>query len=337
MRSGLTRIRDIANASEADLSDDILCGQQPVVFRGLAASWPFVQAGKKSPSAAQEYLTKRYNDAPLVVCHGGPETKGRPFYNDDLSGLNFESRQASLDFFLNKIQEHSADEKPPLLYIASTTIEDCLPTFRAENDIFLGAREPLASIWIGNKTTIAAHYDLADNIACVTVGRREFTLFPPEQLENLYVGPIDLTPAGQPVSLVDLDRPDFDKYPKFREALKAAQVADLEPGDAIFIPSMWWHQVKALESFNVLVNYWWRQSPAFMGPPVNALNLAILAVRDLPPEQKKIWQNLFNHYVFENTEEKVTHIPAERRGVLGPITDMMARRLRAYLLNRLNR
>ncbi len=337
MNGVISKIREIKDASAVDLTEDILSGQQPVVFRGLVSHWPFVRAGQKSDADAQAYLRSRYNQAPVVVCHGGPEANGRPFYNDDLSGLNFESRQASLDFFLDKIQEHSADETPPLLYIASTTIDDCLPGFNDENTLPLAGKQPLASIWIGNKSTVAAHYDLADNIACVTIGRREFTLFPPEQLENLYVGPIDLTPAGQPVSLVDFDAPDHEKHPKFRHALEAAQTATLEPGDAIFIPSMWWHHVKALNLFNVLVNYWWRQSPAFMGPPVNALNLAILSVRDLPPAQREIWRGLFNHYVFENTEEKVAHIPVERRGILGPVTEVMARRLRAYLLNRLNR
>lgn len=330
-------VREIKAASASSLTDDILTGQEPVVFRGLITDWPFVQAGRRSEEEAQAYLLGRYNGAPLVACVGGPETAGRPFYNDDMSGLNFESRQVALDFFIGKLQEHAADPSPPLLYIASTTIEDCLPTFRQDNDVPLGDRSPLASIWMGNRSTISAHYDLADNIACVAVGRRRFTLLPPDQLENLYVGPLDLTPAGQPVSLVDFDKPDFDRFPKFRAALQAALVADLEPGDAIFIPSMWWHHVRALDAFNVLVNYWWRQSPAYMGPPVNALNLALLSVRDLPPAQKHIWQNIFNHYVFENNEETAAHIPEERRGVLGRITENVARQLRAYLLNRLNR
>src|SRR5690606_1306790 len=177
--------------------------------------------------------------------------------------------------------------------------------FRGENDLGMGDRQPLVSIWLGNRTRIAAHHDLPDNIACVVVGHRRFTLFPPEQLPNLYVGPLDFTPAGQAISLVAFVRPDLQRFPKFAEAVKHAQVAELGPGDAIFIPSMWWHHIEALDTFNVLVNYWWRQNPAWMDTPMNALMLAIMTVRELPPEQRAIWQDVFRHYVFEPGEVKI--------------------------------
>jgi hypothetical protein len=242
-----------------------------------------------------------------------------------------------LDAVLDEIARQSKSEIPPAIYVGSTTVDTCLPGFRAENDLALGNRQPLVSIWLGNRTRIAAHHDLPDNIACVVAGRRRFTLFPPEQLENLYIGPLDFTPAGQAISLVDFARPDFAKFPKFAAALQQAQVAELGPGDAIFIPSMWWHHIESLEALNVLVNYWWRQSPAFMDSPMNALMLAILTVRDLPPEQLKAWQNLFRHYVFEADELTAAHIPPQARRVLGPLDADSARELRARLLQRLNR
>ena len=147
-----------------------------------------------------------------------------------------------------------------LIYVGSTNVDNWLPGFRAENDINLHAQTPLASLWIGNQSRVAAHYDFPTNIACSVAGHRRFTLFPPEQLENLYVGPVDFTPAGQPISTVDFAQPDYAKFPRFKDALRHARVADLEPGDAILVPSMWWHHVEALESVNVLVNYWWRRT-----------------------------------------------------------------------------
>ena len=59
------------------------------------------------------------------------------------------------------------------------------------------------------------------------------------------------------------------------------------PGDAIFIPSQWWHAVQALEPVSALVNFWWRQSPAYMDTPLNTLMLALLSLRDLPPELQR--------------------------------------------------
>ena len=114
-------------------------------------------------------------------------------------------------------------------------------------------------------------------------------------------------------------------------------MAELQPGDAILIPSMWWHYVESLDSFNVLVNYWWRKSPAYMGPPIDVLMHALLTIRDLPDEQRRAWKGIFEKYVFETDEEFVAHIPVHRRGVLSPLDEHAARELRARLLNRLNR
>ena len=111
----------------------------------------------------------------------------------------------------------------------------------------------------------------------------------------------------------------------------------MEPGDAIFIPSMWWHHVEGLSSFNILINYWWRQSPAFIDTPVNVLNHAMLSLRDLPTKQRLAWQDLFNYYIFDFDKNKVAHIPEHLRGVLSPIDEMQARKLRAQLLGKLNR
>jgi Cupin-like domain len=319
------------------LPDEVLKSTRPVVLRSLVAHWPVVRAGLESDRAASKYLRRFYAGATVGAMLGAPEIRGRFFYNEDLSGFNFRSVRVKLDVVLDEIARHEQAAKPPAIYVGSTTVDTCLPGFRAENDLGLGEREPLVSVWLGNRTRIAAHHDLPDNLACVAVGHRRFTLFPPDQLANLYVGPLDFTPAGQAISLVDFAEPDFARFPRFAEALRHAQVAELAPGDAIFIPSMWWHHVESLDSLNVLINYWWRQSPAYMDSPMNALMLAIMSVRDLPPEQRKTWQNIFRHYVFEADAETAAHIPQGGRRSLAPLDAEAARELRARPLQRLNR
>ncbi|MDB5906958.1 MAG: cupin [Massilia sp.] len=331
------RMREIEGVGPHQLTDAILQSTEPLVLRGLAASWPMVQAGLASAQAADAYLRRFYHDATVVAMLGAPDIDGRFFYNDDLSGFNFCPMRVRLDAILGELRDHFGDDKPPAIYVGSTTVDTCLPGFRTENDIDLGGRDALMSIWIGNSTRIAAHYDLPDNLACVAAGHRRFTLFPPDQLSNLYIGPLDFTPAGQSISLVDFARPDFEKFPKFAEALEHAQVAELGPGDAMFIPSMWWHHIEALDRFNVLINYWWRQSPDFMDTPTNALMLALMSVRDLPREQRKAWQELFRHYVFEADEHTSSHIDANARRVLAPLDAYAARVLRAQLLKKINR
>jgi hypothetical protein len=230
----------------------------------------------------------------------------------------------------------------PSLYIGSTDLDDYFPGLRSENDLGLdpaafGEEPPIASIWIGNRTVAAAHYDMSNNVACCVAGRRRFTLFPPDQVANLYPGPLEPTPGGQVVSMVDLRSPDLDRFPRAAEALAAAQVADLEPGDVLVYPALWWHQVEALEPFNVLVNYWWNTSPGFMDTPQTTLLHALLSLRDRPEHEKAGWKALFDYYVFGPADQAGAHLPPEVRGDLGPLDERRARVLRANVLNRLNR
>jgi hypothetical protein len=342
-------MRELHGLDPHALGDDVLGATEPLILRGLLAGWPAVQAGLASEQGADQgadqgidqgvdnYLRRFYRDATVGAFLGAPDIDGRFFYNADLSGFNFGSVRARLDAILDEIAAHRHDALPPSVYVGSTTIDTCLPGFTAENIINLGPREALASIWIGNRTRIAAHYDLPDNLACVVAGHRRFTLFAPDQLQNLYIGPLDFTPAGQAISLVDFKRPDLVRFPRFAQAMEQAHVAELGPGDAIFIPSMWWHHVEALDSFNVLVNYWWRQSPDYMDTPTNTLMLALMTIRDLPPEQRAAWQEIFRHYVFEADAHTSSHIGEQARRALAPLDENAARILRAQLIKKLNR
>jgi hypothetical protein len=330
-------VRQLAGLRPDKLPVEVLSSTVPLLLKGMLNEWPVVTAARTSAAVADSYIRQFYQDATVGAFFSPADGGGRVFYNQDLSGFNFQRVLIKLDAVLDKIQQHSYDDQPPAFYVGSTTVDTCLPGFRAENDIAFGDINPLASIWLGNRTRVAAHYDVPDNIACCAVGRRRFILFPPSEVANLYPGPLDFTPAGQAISMVDFHQPDYKKHPGFRDALQNAQVAEMEPGDAIFIPSMWWHHVEALSSFNVLINYWWRQSPAFMDTPVNVLNHALLTLRDLPIEQRHAWHELFKYYVFDFDENTAAHIPEEHRGVLSPMNETTARKLRAQLLSKLNR
>lgn len=336
-------IRELSGLTPGQLPPGLTQSAQPVVLRGLVSHWPVVARARQSDDSVVDYLQSCWRGAPVAIMTGPPEIEGRIFYNDDLTGMNFGRADAPLPALLQELLRCRAMERPPCYYVGSTTLEECLPEFPAHNALDLralagpgeAAPDALASLWLGNRSRIAPHYDLPDNLACVAAGRRRFTLFPPEQLPNLYVGPIDFTPAGQPVSLVDLRQPDFERFPRFAQALAHAQVAELEAGDAIYIPSMWWHQVEALEAFNLLINYWWRQSPAHMDPPVLTLMMALLSLRDLPEPQRRAWQGIFDHYVFNAGPETAAHIPEAARHALAPLTPQGAANLRSHLMHRL--
>ncbi|MFI8716795.1 cupin-like domain-containing protein [Stenotrophomonas sp. NPDC077464] len=312
---------------------------EPVVLRGIARNWALVQAGLRSAGEAMDYLRGFDAGVPITYSWGGPEIEGRPFYSSDFTRLNIEIRRGQLAQVLDEIADTFGIAQPPTLYVASLLIERALPGFARDNDAGLAGQgiDAAASIWIGNRVTASCHYDTPDNLACCAVGRRRFTLFPPDQIDNLYPGPLEPTPGGQVVSVVDVERPDLERYPRFSEALAHARTAVLEPGDAIFIPSMWWHHVRSLEPFNVLVNYWWRRSPAFLSSPLPALQHAMWALRDLPEPQKQAWAKIFDYYVFGPGGRAGEHLPDAARGELAPFDETQARRTRAMLLGRLNR
>jgi len=320
--------------------DELMAAEQPALFKGLVRHWPLARTS--SPQEAAALLESFYKGRPVVAFVARPELKGRFTYTPDAKRLDFQSERGSLDDYLGRVLGHLGDANAPSIYIGSTDVDVFLPGFRAENDLVLNhpmfaANPPMVGAWIGNRTVALAHHDMSHNVACVTVGRRRFTLFPPEQIENLYPGPLEPTPGGQVVTMADINAPDFERFPKLREALAAAQVAEMEPGDALFYPAMWWHQVEALEAFNVMINYWWNTTPRFMDTPQNTLLHALLSLRDRPDQEKRAWRAMFEYYVFGPSGKAAAHLPEGARGNLAPLDEDMARRLRAQLLQRLNR
>ena len=320
----------------SELDERLTHVRAPFVARGLIADWPLVRAGLDSGAAARAYLLERRRDRAFTVNIGEPGAGDRLFYGEKVA-MNFRTGRAGLPEIFAGIDANEGRRDAPAIYLSSIDVKDYFDGLHEANHVDLGTREPIESIWIGTRTRVAAHNDFPHNLACCAVGRRRFTLFPPDQFANLYVGPLDHTPAGRPVSMVDLRNPDFDKYPHFRQALVSAQVAELGPGDAIFIPSMWWHHVEAIEPFNVLVNYWWRDTSRYLGQPQDALNHALLAIRDLPQEEKDLWRQMFDYYVFGDPAAPAAHLAEGSRGILDPLDAESAGRIRANLLRSLSR
>lgn len=332
----LARVPEVEVADPAALDARLRGADRPFIVRGLVSDWPLVAAGRTSAHAARAYLLRHRRDLPFTVTVGQPGSGGRLFYDEAATAMNFRAMRAKLPEIFAKIDATEGEPNAPAIYLASIDVQGFFDGLHEANHVDLGDREPLASIWIGTRTRIAAHNDVPHNLACVAVGRRRFTIFPREQFRNLYLGPVDNTPAGRAVSMVDFHQPDFAIHPRFHEALAHAQVAELEAGDALYIPALWWHHVEGLDAFNVLVNYWWRDAPRWLGAPGDAMTHAMLAIRDLPDDQKRHWRDMFDHYVFENGEDAADHIPEQARSILAPLTPETAGRIRAYLLRALS-
>jgi tRNA wybutosine-synthesizing protein 5 len=56
-------------------------------------------------------------------------------------------------------------------------------------------------------------------------------LWPPSEALKLYLD-------GDKSKVIDIDCADSDAFPRFAGAER--HVADIEPGDVLFIPALWW-------------------------------------------------------------------------------------------------
>jgi hypothetical protein len=313
------RVAEWHDIDAATFHDEIVGRYRPAILRGFVRHWPAVHAARASPEAICQYLMAHDSGAAVDAILMAPQMRGRLFYSDDMNGFNFMRKKLAVSSVIEQLARYSQFERAPSVAVQSALIADCMPGFARHNvapllDPAIGPR-----IWIGNAFVTPAHFDESDNLACVVSGKRRFTLFPPEQVGNLYVGPLEFAPTPTPISMVDFSAPDLTRFPRFAHALEAAQVAELEPGDALYIPSLWWHHVESIGVMNVLVNYWWRRA-AGATPTTRPFELLIACLQGmgtLPPEHRAAWGALFAHYVFDPESDPGAHIAPHKRGVLG--------------------
>jgi hypothetical protein len=336
----LRPIVELSGLDAAAIRRDVLSDKRPVILRGFVRDWPAVKQALDSPAALVRYLSRFDSGKAVDALLTAPEIDGQLFYNEDMTGFNFLRNRLPLAAVAEQVLRYAQFPKSPAVAAQSALIRDCLPGFAEENRLSIVDANVLPRIWLGNQITTPTHVDEWNNIGCVVAGRRRFTLFPPEQITNLYIGPLDFAPTGAPMSLVSLRNPDFARYPKFREALAAAYVAEVGPGDAVFIPPLWWHHVESLERFNVLVNYWWLDKAgdgALADSAFEVLLHGILSIRALPPATRRAWGAFFEQYVFGDDPGATAHIPEQRRGMLGTLSAEQLAGLRAHLAKKLGR
>ena len=305
---------------------------QPRVIRGLVADWPVVKAAREGPGTLKTYFTPLDVRADVEVYFGDPAIRGKYYYNTGLQGFNFERRMMKLMDAMDLMSHAAAHPGTRSVYVGSAPTGDCLPGFAAANAMpFAGGAGP--RIWLGTAATISTHYDTFDNLACVIAGRRRFTLYSPETIGSLYIGPIDNTMSGPPVSLAASDPEGHAaKYPLFEAIRDQALVADLEAGDALYLPKLWWHQVESTAPFNGLVNYWWDAFASGPDAPYTSLLFAMIAISERPPAERQAWKAFFDHYVFRTNGHPLAHLPPEQYGILGPLKPDNYSKIRARIM-----
>ncbi len=320
-----------------DALESLVADARPKVVRGLVKHWPMVAAATQSDDAFAAHLAGLDNGTPVDVLLMPPEAEGVVGYRGEAEAFNFSHRRMSVTQALRRLLALAREASAPGIALQSAAVAQCLPGLLADHAMPLLDAAITPRLWIGNRVTTPAHFDEYRNMACVVCGTRRFTLFPPDQVRNLYIGPLDFAPTGAAISMARLDRPDDPRFPRLKLAMEHALVADLEPGDAIYIPPMWWHHVASLGKLNALVNYWWKppQGGGLMpNTRLGGLLHCILLFKSLPPAERAAWRELLDYYVFGD-EDPAAHLPEQRRGWLGELdaeqSIKLLERIRQYL------
>ncbi|KQY28062.1 transcriptional regulator [Caulobacter sp. Root487D2Y] len=327
---------DAANAEGAGgFGPDMAQACDPVVLRGLCRDWPSTRAAARSWPDLAAYLKGFDVGLAGQAFIGAPAIAGRYDYGEGPGGFNFDRESLTLGQTLERIDQAAADPGRASVYMGSLPTDDYLPGFDQDHRVAFLPSAARPRVWLGNASRVACHYDTYDNLACVVAGRRRFTLYPPDAIGDLYVGPIDHTMAGQPVALAAGAEPGDPRFPRFEAARDRAAVVELAPGDALYLPKLWWHQVEALDSRNLLVNYWWDAFAAGPDAPFVTMMLAMIAIAERPPAERHAWRAFFDHYVFRPNGHPLDHLPPSRHGILGSLAEGNYGKVRASVMRML--
>jgi hypothetical protein len=333
-------IKVIEGITRERFEREVVPAYEPAVLRGVAGHWPLVAQGCAGLEPCLQYLMGFDGGQAVDAVLARPEPTRAFGYKPGLEGFNFMRDKRPYAALFEQLWRYSHFPEPPALAAQSALVSEALPGLERANPLpLLDAAIP-PRIWIGNRATVPAHFDDSHNLACVAAGRRRFTLLQPACAPLLYLGPPDYAPTPAPMSVIpDVHQADLARFPLVAQALEQALVAELAPGDAIYIPPLWFHQVESLDPhLNILMNYWWRPLAAPGRPDdlhLAALRLAMLALRHLPDGEREGWRALFGHYVFGARGEGLAHIPEGQRHLFGAIDAAADAAVRQDLLDRL--
>ena len=228
----------IAAASSEEFHERYVAARRPVVLAGLVRDWPAVRRWNldvlRAAHPAVPITTARVENGQVVM--------------DPQRGLIHEP--ADLDAFVAALCAGAQDR---YLITPMRALPEALRADAPPPAYLRGVRVQNAKLWIGPVGMVSGmHRDLADNLHAQVSGRKRFTLVAPQQSACVYPNSFfDSVPNG---CRIDVEHPDYARFPRLRDA--EMLVAELDPGDVVYIPRGWWHHVRTLD-LSISVNFWW--------------------------------------------------------------------------------
>lgn len=225
MELDLQNIPRRKNLSKEDFLKEYFVPGKPVIFEDLAKDWPAYNKWDF------EYFREKAGDV-VVPLYDGKPAKGHENSHSPAMKVCFKEyidilKQGPTDlrmFFFNLLQncpELVKDFKYPDVGVKF---------FKKLPVLFVGGE--------GSKVVMHYDMDLANNFHFNFLGRKKVILYGPDQTRFLYKVPYSIVS----MEIIDMDNPDFNKYPALSKA--KGHLAELKHGEGLFIPSEWWHFVK---------------------------------------------------------------------------------------------
>ncbi len=227
--NNIDQIRHIKVERRASVSEqEFISGYKdtatPVVISSLTNDWPAVDKWNI------DYLKQVAGDNVVPVYSSQPAR--------DKQHQHAAARHLRLSDYLDLLQAGENDLRL-FFYNVLENVPSMLKDFQYPK---LGLKffKRLPVLFMGGRgARVQMHYDidLADLVLCHFGGPKRVLLISPEQSKYMYRVPYSFSALHQ----VDFENPDFKRYP----ALKNLQAywADLQHGDALYIPSGYWHYV----------------------------------------------------------------------------------------------
>jgi len=279
----------------------------PVVLKGCLERWPIVTQLYEAadPEAQLAVLERAVGRARLHYTTLPPTEHGHLGYRPDGAGANFtfNTTKKKVDFseFSQVIRSVLRDPGRGAVYMQSAPL-DRFPALQTQVPDLPYLQKGLAGyrqLWIGSGGHVVnLHFDPTHNLIAMLAGQKRVTLLPPDNMANMYPAPLDCRIGDTIGSLVRLLEPDPDKYPRAEAELAKAQVAELSPGDVLYLPPLWWHHVESF-GLNVMINKW---VPPISGTDFGDLTAnvidGILTYRPLPASLRLQYRELYRGVVF---------------------------------------
>ncbi|HEY1298589.1 MAG TPA: cupin-like domain-containing protein [Chloroflexota bacterium] len=241
-RRTLYEVPTIAAPSAQEFRRDFFRPGRPAILEGLMDSWPATRSWNP------EYFKQRIGDKQVMVqvapdgVFGLDPEKGGPRYSPRLMAVRdyVDAMQTAASggdrYYIQRLSiPHAA---PELLSDFST------PPYVKPNRVYL------TNLWFGPGGNVTRlHYDVPSNFFAQVYGHKRFIIFPPGETRKLY----PYRTKAYNMSQVNIERPDLSTFPRYGSARHLEFV--IGPGQMLFLPSFWWHQVYS-EDTGISINFW---------------------------------------------------------------------------------